>query len=353
MNKKFLTIPLLSLALIFGGATTAMGQVVPQNIPSVTLLGGANVEILSNTTIPGVSGVALQSKAGAQAVYNAANALSCTNTISGELGGQTINSSSSLTVVCVNGSANLSGDLTINAPANGVVVIRVPGNLTLGSGSRISLGNGTPNSLFFQVNGNATIDPGATAQGTILATGNIVVDPSATLNGRAISLNGTVTADPADINCPSCIATSTFGGVTITKNVINDNGGTATASNFEFFIGGLRVNPGTRYAFVPGTYAVSELMPSGSRYLASPWGGSCTASGNVTLTAGVDANCTITNNDLAQGTITPTSTPTTTPTVPQIPNTGTGANMALIIAIIGGSLAGVYLTSRGIKNLNR
>lgn len=160
----------------------------------------------------------------------------------------------------------------------------------------------------------------------------------------------TTTSTTLQIICPTCSASSTMASIMIEKTVINDNGGTANPQSFEFFVGGFRVEPGVRYVFAPGTYAVSELIIAGG-YLASPWGGNCTAAGSLTLTPGLNATCTVVNNDLADGTNPPPPPPP--PPTPGIPNTGAGGNMALIFAILGGATVGTYFISRGIKTLNR
>ncbi len=93
----------------------------------------------------------------------------------------------------------------------------------------------------------------------------------------------------------------------VIKNVINDNGGTSTAGSFNLHVksGGTDVSespqagtasPGTQYALSASTYTVSE--DSNSSYTAA-FSGDCDATGNVTLTAGQNKTCTVTNNDIA------------------------------------------------------
>ena len=92
--------------------------------------------------------------------------------------------------------------------------------------------------------------------------------------------------------------------LTLVKNVINDNGGTALATDWTLTatgpvtISGATGSPAVTGATVqPGTYALSESGPA--NYTASAWvcvGGSQSGS-NITLVAGDNATCTITNND--------------------------------------------------------
>jgi hypothetical protein len=96
--------------------------------------------------------------------------------------------------------------------------------------------------------------------------------------------------------------------LTVIKHVINDNGGSATASQFTMHIkqGGTDVSgkspfagaeAGTQRTLNVGSYVVSETDgPSG--YAASI-SGACTSSGAVTLSPGDVKTCTITNNDFA------------------------------------------------------
>lgn len=93
----------------------------------------------------------------------------------------------------------------------------------------------------------------------------------------------------------------------VVKNVINDNGGTANPAFFTLHVkqGGTDVSgspatgtasPGTSYALATGLYLVSE--DASTKYTAS-FSGDCDATGSVTLMAGHDKTCIITNNDNA------------------------------------------------------
>jgi hypothetical protein len=85
--------------------------------------------------------------------------------------------------------------------------------------------------------------------------------------------------------------------LTVRKVVVNDNGGTQTASNFSFSLNGAAPvafeADGTNVLTVPaGTYSITE--PAVANYAASLSGCS-----NVVLGAGASATCTITNDDIA------------------------------------------------------
>jgi hypothetical protein len=85
--------------------------------------------------------------------------------------------------------------------------------------------------------------------------------------------------------------------LTLVKTVVNDNGGTAVADDFQARIDGNNVPWGVAQVLEPGSYTASELGVAG--YTASDWGGDCAADGTITLAAGEDATCTITNDDNA------------------------------------------------------
>ena len=87
--------------------------------------------------------------------------------------------------------------------------------------------------------------------------------------------------------------------LTINKVVINDNGGTAMASDFILKANNTPSNfttfiSGTPQIVSAGTYTITETGPAG--YAAS-FSGDCNAQGQVTL-GGDSKTCTITNNDM-------------------------------------------------------
>jgi uncharacterized repeat protein (TIGR01451 family) len=87
----------------------------------------------------------------------------------------------------------------------------------------------------------------------------------------------------------------TMGTITIVKTVMNDDGGTAEASDFTFKIDTSVVTVNSQIQVTPGLHTVSEDAFAG--YTPGSWGGSCAADGTVTVVAGNDYTCTITNDD--------------------------------------------------------
>lgn len=85
--------------------------------------------------------------------------------------------------------------------------------------------------------------------------------------------------------------------LTVTKTVVNDNGGTLTVGDFPLFVDATGVTSGVQNGFDAGSYTVSETPQSG--YAPSDWGGDCAADGSITLEVGGVYECTITNDDVA------------------------------------------------------
>lgn len=88
--------------------------------------------------------------------------------------------------------------------------------------------------------------------------------------------------------------------ITVNKVVINDNGGTANASDFTFLIDGKSYLFGTTVAVEPGkAFTLSESSQSGYQFV-SISGGSCPASipGVMTLSDQQFVTCTLTNDDI-------------------------------------------------------
>jgi len=82
--------------------------------------------------------------------------------------------------------------------------------------------------------------------------------------------------------------------LTVTKVVINDNGGTKVVSDFPLFVDSTSVTSGVQNGFNAGNYVISETGLDGYSESIS---GDCDAQGNVTLGLGDTKSCTITNDD--------------------------------------------------------
>lgn len=85
--------------------------------------------------------------------------------------------------------------------------------------------------------------------------------------------------------------------LTVTKIVINDNGGTKVVSDFPLNVGNFLVVSGVQNTFTAGTYTVSEVLDPRYNRIFS---GDCSSDGTILLNAGGVKTCTITNNDIFQ-----------------------------------------------------
>lgn len=100
--------------------------------------------------------------------------------------------------------------------------------------------------------------------------------------------------------------------ITLQKNVINDEAGTAVNADFTLSASGVDVISGvhgddsiTNQPVHPGVYTLSEINLPG--YVASAWScssGTVSAAGVISLASGDNVTCRITNNDVAAATLT-------------------------------------------------
>ncbi len=102
-------------------------------------------------------------------------------------------------------------------------------------------------------------------------------------------------------NNPSytCTPPRETGKLTVTKIVVNNNGGIHVVSDFHLFVDdgsvSTEVNSGVQNTFPIATYNIGEAGADG--YQAS-FSGDCDANGDITLDSNVPKSCTITNTEL-------------------------------------------------------
>ncbi len=95
----------------------------------------------------------------------------------------------------------------------------------------------------------------------------------------------------------TCAFTNTqHGTLTVTKVVVNDNGGTSASGSFPLFINGNATINAVAQTLTPGTYTVSETSDP---LYAATFSGDCSSTGAVVLGSGENKTCIITNNDIA------------------------------------------------------
>lgn len=116
--------------------------------------------------------------------------------------------------------------------------------------------------------------------------------------GGDCNASGTVTLAVGEVKSCTLTNDDVSPGLTVVKQVVNDNGGTAQVSDFTLYVGTTTATSGQTMTLPAGTYTVSESGgPSG--YTAS-FSGDCDANGNVTLAVGATSTyaCVITNDDV-------------------------------------------------------
>ena len=160
--------------------------------------------------------------------------------------------------------------------------------------------------------GLIAVDPGSRTVGETAGTGTSLSSYDTTIScsngasGSGTSLTVSVTGGD-NITC-TITNTLKLGTLIVKKHVINDNGGSAVASNWSIHVksGSTEVSgspqagseSGTSYSLMAGAYTASETGgPSG--YTGPTFSGDCDSSGNVTVVAGVTKTCTLTNDDIA------------------------------------------------------
>ncbi|GEM_PF-3023781 len=265
-------------------------------------------------------------------------------------------------VYCSTGamSVGTAGGITLSGA--GTYIFRSGGALNTVAGSTVNLGPGASAcDIFWTPNGAATFNANSTFIGTVIPTSqDITVLDTTSWIGRALTFGHIVTIPDANvvITAPSCApAPATF---TVTKVVINDNGGTKVVADFPLFVGATAVVSGVANSFVAGAYAVTETPDA---TYTQTFSGDCDAGGNINLVSGSNVVCTITNDDIAAPVVSPNtsgsshqprvSIPTVTPPtqgqvlgvqtfVPGLPNAGfppRGQNTSNNTVILFGFLA--------------
>lgn len=157
----------------------------------------------------------------------------------------------------------------------------------------VSGGNANPASFSGDENGtDVTIDAGASF--SVSETGEQTANYGMTLSGDC---SGTM-PEGGDLICTVTNNDNppTTGGLTVTKVVVNDNGGTKVVSDFPLMVDDTAVTSGESNQFAEGSYTVSE---TGDSHYATTYSGACDGTPNVTVTNGQSATCTITNDDIA------------------------------------------------------
>lgn len=210
----------------------------------------------------------------------------------------------------------LTGTLTLDGQGdpNAVFIFQAGSTLTTAGASAIQLINGAQAcNVFWQVGSSATLGAASVFKGNILALTSITLGTTANVDGRVLAQNGTAIFDGSNTvtkaTCAAAVPTPVVSSpsnntITVFKQVINDNGGTATYSDFPLFINGNPVTSGQSIAFAPGIYTVTETTRAG---YTTTYTGNCDASGRIDH-GGYNTHhdiCTVVNDDVGAPPVAP------------------------------------------------
>ena len=184
-------------------------------------------------------------------------------------------------------------DITLTGGPTDVWIFQISGTLDMSSAKIVHLSGGAvAENVFWAVAGATTIGTTATFEGNILEAGSVIaLQTGATLHGRALS-QFAVTLDANTVSKVAGVSPQ----LTVSKVVINNNGGTKVAADFPLFIDGSSVTNGVASTTSIGSHVVTETIDS--RY-SQTFSASCPG-GDISLVYGDNKTCTITNDDIAR-----------------------------------------------------
>ncbi|MBM7508820.1 cell division septation protein DedD [Nocardioides salarius] len=161
---------------------------------------------VTNGTIHAADAVALQAKDDLVTAYDDAAARGpVVDVTSQDLGGRTL-------VAGVYNAANamsLTGTVTLDAQGdpNAVFVFQAGSTLITASSSTVALiGGARACNVYWQVGSSATIGTTSRFVGSVLALSSISLQTGATIEGRVLARNGQVSLDTNTVSSPACLA---------------------------------------------------------------------------------------------------------------------------------------------------
>jgi hypothetical protein len=223
-----------SFGVLAGSAVTNTG---PTTITGdLGLSPGSSVSGFPPGTVNGAThiddAVAVQAKTDLGTAYTNAAGQPCTTTLTGvDLGGLTLVPG----VYCFASSAQLTGTLTLNGGGNpgSVFIFKIGTSLTTASNSKVSIINGGPCGVFWQVGISATLGTDTAFAGTLLVNTSITMNTRANiLPGRALAEGGAVTLDSNLITRPPDTCTTASSSTTTTLTSTPNPSGSGTAVTF-------------------------------------------------------------------------------------------------------------------------
>lgn len=326
--------------------------------PGTSFTGQANVKM--SGTLHLTDAVASKAQEDLVTAYDDAAGRIPVDIIPTELGGTTLLPG---VYASNSGTFEITGTLTLDAKGDpdAVFIFKTTSTLITASGSNVNLINSARFCrTFWKVGSSATLGTNSNFVGHIFALTSIQAENGAVVQGQLLARNGKVTLNNNTITNGICAATPALATIHVIKHVINDNGGTLTASKFNLHIkiAGNDItaspapgvdSPGNTYVVAAGTYAVSEDASTG--YTAS-YSGDSDNKGNITLAPGDNKTVMITNNDISSSAsvsnsnIAGTSVVTTTVTGGKLPKTSTPLYKILLIGAVLTLVGGLGLIKR-------
>ena len=287
------------------GAYGVLSETFTANVGQTTITGSLGYTNLSGSGTVLVNG-ATNTPAPGQADTDAGLALANLNAQTCVSLGTNVVLAGTYTPGCYfsTGTMDIVLGTTVILNGAGTYIFRAGGAITTGANSIVALANGASScDVFWTPDGGTTLGANSTFIGTVMPVAqDITVGNLTSWTGRALTYGHTVTADTATINSTCMTAAITppsinNNTITVFKQVINDNSGTAVFTDFSLFINGNRVNSGQSVSLPPGPYTITETNLPG---YARTFTGNCDANGLVNH-GGVDTHndiCTVVNNDI-------------------------------------------------------
>jgi ice-binding like protein len=223
--------------------------------------------------------VALQAQSDVTTAYNDLAGQACDVDLTGQdLGGLTLTPG----VYCFSSSAQLTGDLSLDAEGDpdAVFVFQMGSTLTTASNSSVRLINAAQDcNVFWQVGSSATLGTETTLIGNVLALTSITLTTGASVSGRALARNGAVTLDTNDVGVSGCGVPARAPALRKTFSPATINGGGVSRLTITL------INPNPSAADL--TAALTDTLPGGVVIAAIPNAiTTCAGTGAVIAAAG-------------------------------------------------------------------